>query len=232
MRHLTSLRQLETLTFGSTEVGDQGLKQITGLKNLRWLEFGHNKRITDAGLAAIRDLTQLRRLYLQRTRITDAGLIYLDRLTEMRMLMLPEGVTDAGIEHLKRMTKADVPGNQRLTDHGQRNLCSQRNEGHERPLSHQHKGRGRWARNNGSLHKLTMLNLSGSKITNAGTRHLEGLSELRTLVLEHTAISDACIGSLSKIDKLSFILLGGTRVTGQGGQEMRKKLPKLQVEFR
>lgn len=64
MKHLAGLLQLETLTFGSTEVGDGGLKQITGLKNLQWLEFGGNKKITDQGLAAIRDLTQLQRLYL------------------------------------------------------------------------------------------------------------------------------------------------------------------------
>ena len=74
-----------------------------------------------------------------------------------------------------------------------------------------------------------MLNLSGSKITDAGIKHLEGLSELQNLVLEETAISDACVGSLSKLKKLSFIHLTDTRVTEAGENELRNKLPKLQV---
>ena len=78
------------MTIGLTEVGDEGIKCVAGLKNLRWLEFGDNKKITKNGLAAIRDLTHLQRLYLHRTRITDAGLINLDRLADMRSLMLPK----------------------------------------------------------------------------------------------------------------------------------------------
>ena len=75
-------------------------------------------------------------------------------------------------------------------------------------------------------------NLSGSKITDAGMRHLEGLIELQNLVLEHTAISDACIGSLSNLKRLSFIHLTDTRVTAAGEKELQKKLPKLELIFR
>ena len=56
MRHLNGLVGLETLTFGSTAVGDGGLQHLKGLKNLRWLEFGGNRGITDARLASVRDL--------------------------------------------------------------------------------------------------------------------------------------------------------------------------------
>jgi len=105
MKHLQGLVGLETLTFGSTAVGDEGMKSLMGVKNLRWLEIGGHRRLTNAGLAVVRDLTQLQRLYLHRTRVTDAGLTHLDQLTEMRTSMLPKGITDAGIEHLKGMTK-------------------------------------------------------------------------------------------------------------------------------
>ena len=53
-------------------------------------------------------------------------------------------------------------------------------------------------------------------------RHLEGLVELEGLVLEHTAISDACLGSLCKLKRLSFILLTGTRVTEAGARNSRR----------
>ena len=84
----------------------------------------------------------------------------------------------------------------------------------------------------GHLNKLTGLNLSGSKITDAGMRYLEALSELENLVLEHTAISDACLDSLSNLKRLSFIHLTDTKVTEAGEKQLRKKLPNLQLNLR
>ena len=83
----------------------------------------------------------------------------------------------------------------------------------------------------GQLNKLTVPNLSGSKITDAGIKHLEGLVELRNLALERTAISDACLGSLSHLKSLAFIHLTGTRITEAGAKKLREKLPGLQVIF-
>ncbi|MGO8903872.1 MAG: hypothetical protein ACLQU5_36870 [Isosphaeraceae bacterium] len=82
------------------------------------------------------------------------------------------------------------------------------------------------------MNKLTGLNLSGSKITDAGMRYLEALSELENLVLEHTAISDACLDSLSNLKRLSFIHLTDTKVTEAGEKELRRKLPNLQLILR
>ena len=63
-------------------------------------------------------------------------------------------------------------------------------------------------------------------------KHLEGLSELQNLVLEHTAISDACLGSLSKLKNLSYIKLTDTKVTKAGEKGLRKKPPNLQLILR
>jgi hypothetical protein len=60
-------------------------------------------------------------------------------------------------------------------------------------------------------------------------KHLEDLGELQHLVLEHTAITDACLGSLSKLRKLSHIYLTGTKVTEAVAQQLQGKLPKLQL---
>jgi hypothetical protein len=46
------------------------------------------------------------------------------------------------------------------------------------------------------------------------------------------SISDACLGSISKLKRLSYILLSGTSVTEQGANELRRNLPNLEVERR
>jgi hypothetical protein len=59
-------------------------------------------KITNAGLANVRDLTQLSTLNLGNTPISDLGLRHLERLKNLFELDLGRtGITDAGIERLK-----------------------------------------------------------------------------------------------------------------------------------
>jgi hypothetical protein len=232
MKHLQGLHGLETLTLGATHIGDEGLKYVAGLKNLRWLEFGGNRGITDKGLAAVRDLTRLRRLYAHRTGITDAGMAHLDRLTDMTMLMLPEGLTDEGIKHLAGMTKltfleiSDSP----ITGKGISVLSGMGDLKSLYLINTRIGDDG--LETIGRLHKLEVLNLSGSKITDGGVKQLEGLGALENLVLEHTLISDACLDSLGKLKRLLYIHLTDTRVTEAGAKELRTRLPNLQMLLR
>jgi Leucine Rich Repeat (LRR) protein len=62
----------------------------------------YNPAVTDADLARLRSLPQLKRLYLSGTQITDADLATLSGLSQLRELALIDtAVTDAGLEHLK-----------------------------------------------------------------------------------------------------------------------------------
>jgi hypothetical protein len=61
-------------------------------------------KVTDAGLASIAPLTNLRRLHLEKTAVTDAGLAHLKGLTNLEYLNLyGTAVTDAGLQHLSGM---------------------------------------------------------------------------------------------------------------------------------
>ncbi len=63
------------------------------------LEF---TKVTDAGLARIKDLPQLQSLNLSGTKVTDVGLEHLKGLTRLQTLYLwGTHVTDAEMEHLK-----------------------------------------------------------------------------------------------------------------------------------
>ena len=58
---------------------------------------------TDADLAHLSGLTELRALYLYDTQVTDAGLVHLAGLTKLRGLSLSDTrATDAGVAELRR----------------------------------------------------------------------------------------------------------------------------------
>lgn len=84
----------------SSDVTDQSLVSLEGLKNIYSLNLGKSK-ITDAGLAHIAGLTTLNRLYLQETKITDKGLVHLKGLRDLVYLNLyGTAVTDQGLVNL------------------------------------------------------------------------------------------------------------------------------------
>jgi mono/diheme cytochrome c family protein len=86
----------------AANVGDAQLAMLRPVsEQIAWLGLA-GTQVTDAGLAQIKDLKNLRRLHLEKTGITDAGLVHLKGLTELRYLNLyGTKVTDAGLEHLK-----------------------------------------------------------------------------------------------------------------------------------
>jgi Leucine-rich repeat (LRR) protein len=88
------------LALGNTRITDAGLKELAGLKNLRWLVL-RDTQITDAGLKELAGLQNLQRLDLGFTRITDAGLKELAGLKNLQWLNLwGTRITDAGLKEL------------------------------------------------------------------------------------------------------------------------------------
>ena len=106
------------------------------------------RRISDGHLRYVKDLTTLTTLTLA-ANLTDAGLVHLKGLTRLKHLHLsgPQ-ITDAGLEHVKGLTG------------------------------------------------LTTLVLSGTQITGSGLVHLKGLTNLTSLVLSGTQFYDAEFESL------------------------------------
>jgi hypothetical protein len=119
---------LVLLGLGGTNLTDEALTHLEGLKELRTLWLGQGPRVTDAGLVHLQNLTALRelqlweapvkgsglkhlagmvhlgRLALGGTPLTDDGLQHLQVLHELRELILEHThVTDAGLRYLKEM---------------------------------------------------------------------------------------------------------------------------------
>jgi Leucine-rich repeat (LRR) protein len=67
-----------------------------------------------------------------------------------------------------------------------------------------------------------------SDVTDAGVRHLSGLTDLEVLDLQATAVTDAGLQSLAGLTSLKELYLGQTLVTDTG-MEYLKKLPSLEI---
>lgn len=94
--------QLFWLNLGGTGVTDAGLKNLSGLKNLRRLHL-EKTAVGDDGLGALKDLAELRYLNLYGTKVSDKGLGALAGLKKLESLYLWQtSVTDAGAAELQK----------------------------------------------------------------------------------------------------------------------------------
>ena len=75
------------LDLGFTEMTDEGLKELTGLKQLRVLKL-HRTKVTDAGLKVVAEFGHLEALFLGATKVTDKGLNELTGLKGLKNLDL------------------------------------------------------------------------------------------------------------------------------------------------
>jgi hypothetical protein len=178
---LKQLRHLRHLTFSGVPLGSSGLASLRHLTGLEQLSFS-DAPIQDAGLASIRDLPQLQGLWFNRCPgITDQGVAHVRGLKNLKFLGLnredyselgEKRITDAGLEHLRRLTGLETLElhGQQITDAGLERLKN--------------------------LSRLQQLSLSGEGITDAGLKHLEGLQQLRNLHLFQTRVTPAGIAAL------------------------------------
>jgi hypothetical protein len=96
--------RLVAVDFTVAPVSDADLAVLKRLPDLRQLNLG-GTRISDAGLSHLGGLKGLEELYLLAVPITDAGLEHLRGLTGLRQLDLSATrVTDAGLRHLEALT--------------------------------------------------------------------------------------------------------------------------------
>jgi hypothetical protein len=134
--------------------------------------------------------------------VTDAGLEHLKGLTRLRGLAIVEAkATGVGLEPLKGMAQLQTldfdltP----ITDVGLKYL----------------KG----------LRHLQLLHLGRTKVTDAGLEHLKVLTQLRTLDLWDTQVTDAGLEHLKGLRQLETLSLKRTRVTDGGVKRLQQALP-------
>jgi Leucine-rich repeat (LRR) protein len=102
----------------NVHVKNVDLEGIEELTELRELSLG--RTISHKGLEHLKELKQLRTLYLNVEGITDTGLKELEKLEELRVLGL-RNITDTGLEYLRNLKKLealDLSGNKKITGTG------------------------------------------------------------------------------------------------------------------
>ena len=81
------------------------------------------------------------------------------------------------------------------------------------------------------LTELETLDLSSTPVSDVGLEHLKDLSRLETLDLSDTKVTDVGLDHLRGLTKLRLLDLSGTSVTDAAIADLRGSLPKLKIEI-
>jgi len=168
MSHLKGMKEMQILDLSFSRVTDTGLAYIKDMLELTDLNIG-GTQATDASLSQLVRKPHLARLVLYRTRITDAGLVYVGRCASLESLDLREtSVTDSGLSELRR------------------------------------------------LPRLKAIALGGTQISDCGLKYLEECSTLERIDLTDVNITDAGLQYLHRLPNLCEVVVTGARTTQHG----------------
>jgi Leucine-rich repeat (LRR) protein len=159
----------------STGFDDNGARHLRELRNVKYL-FLSNTQITDKALAHLLGMTELTDLNLDNTHITDNGLARLAKMTNLKALSLSStAITNAGLAHLEGMSG------------------------------------------------LEELWLGNTQVTDDGLVHLEGLANLERLFLDQQLMVPGP-GQLVLVERTE------SQITDKGVKKLRQALPNCHIE--
>ncbi len=202
--------------FENKKVTDAGLAALAGCRGLKYLSLNRTT-VGDAGVAHLKDCRELTGLYLQRTRVTDAGLAVFDGLTTLHGLnVAATAVTDAGLAYFKdcKDLKWLHVYDTAITDAGLAPF------GACKDLATLGVYRTAFS-DAGAAHfkdckEIADLWVNDTKITDAGLVHFKGCKNLTQLYAGGNPITDAGLANFKDCPGLTKLSLGRTKVTDAG----------------
>lgn len=202
-------RCLRTVTYVDflKDPTDADLAVLRDLPNLKQLNLNHAAGIQPARLSPLAALTKLEVLYLTKTPVGDEGLAHARNLHGLKELWIQEtGITDASVPW--------IASNTQLTHLG---LGGTTIGDQSAPLL-------------AKLENLEVLALYDTQITSRGLAHVAKLPRLKHLYLLRTGVDDEGLRHLAKIESLNTLDVQLTRVTAEGVEQFRRARPECRVE--
>jgi RNA polymerase sigma factor (sigma-70 family) len=201
---LGGLTGLKTLRLRWTKIGDDGLKELAGLESLKSVNGLEELEIvggalTDKGLARLKDLAGLKRLRLYLTKITDDGLECLKDLSALKVLVI-----DCCSDGIGFVFRADG----KVIGMGLGGLMGG--------------GAAGGAGFGGAAGMVNLFTPAGplevptGKVTNAGLKHLKGMTHLTQLGVTSWHVTDAGLENLKELTGLRWLQLGSPEITDKG----------------
>jgi uncharacterized membrane protein YtjA (UPF0391 family) len=239
-KRVTSVNFCGTSVFGDKPVDDELLAELCHFTDLQSLNVGDCK-VTGSQLRYLSGLTKMASLVLSNTSVDDKGLANLGPLEAIESLNLRDtAISDAGLDYIGEpripygtvlcivlLAASGILAFSRIYVAGAGiakllffvlTLLT--------VLSLPAGGVPR-----APLRNLKVLDLSKTKITDAGIKKLLPLQNLKWLLLAETSISDAGLEQLAPLTELGRLTLNKTKVTAAGMAKLKKSIPKLAIDF-
>ena len=197
---MAQLPRLSRITLAHTWITDLGLEQLKPLENVVDLNLYYTEYITDGGVAHVKHWKKLEHLNLRGTKVTSRIFEHVGNLTTLKSLDVGfSRVTDDGFENLAELAQLESLG-----------FAGNKMSGVSLPLLKllpslrrldvgglQRTDSGLWGlalsdfnlESIEALTELDTLNLRDSKITDRGLARLEALVNLESLDLSRTPVS-------------------------------------------
>jgi Leucine Rich repeat len=209
MSAVAQFERLRIFDNGNSRVTDTGLAALRESIRLENFTLKGNSGVSGASLAHLRGLPSLRLVQLLGVRLADPDFANLEKLTSLESLDLSSatGITDVGLARIGGLTglKRLVLSRTKVTDSG---------------LAHI---RG--------LTTLSYLTLMGTGVTDGGLPAIAGLPALTFLDLAQTKVTDAGLPTLGSLKNLTRLRVKQTGVTDVGVSALQVANPKVGVSY-
>lgn len=228
--HVAKLTSLQSLNLDATRVTDAGLAHLAPLTNLRRLDLGSLKGITGEGMAHLAALSELESLSLQQSGIVDRDLARVaDALPHLRKLSLAWLPVDSGLEYLEELEHLEDLDlfHAKVTDAGAAHLAKL--TGLKKLLLWHTEITDRGLASIAGLEDLETLYLEGTRVTDTGMAHLSKLAKLSYLWIPDLPITDRGLANLANCEALRTIHAPKTKITPKGIAELVKSIPGVKV---
>lgn len=224
------------LDLSDSDVTDAGLKGLTHLKNLTALMLWGTK-VTDAGLKELAPLKNLTAICVDNDTVTDERLRVLREAGLLHALWKAEGRDGTRPKSPQDVVRFEAGGT-KVTNAGLRELAIFKNASElswasahlddgtlhvlrEIDLLHAvGQAKGKEDARPKSAMEVVGLDLTRTKVTDAGLKELASLKNLTSLSLTSTEVTDEGIKDLAPLQNLKTLILWSTKVTDAGLKDL------------